>query len=85
MNTTKTNKLQIIEKYCLVMNEFVKRIQESKIILNSQQSVMTLSVGITSIHRVFEYTLLHTKQLDKALYQARQTYYYFLWSRKFTH
>ena len=78
MNTTKTNKLQIIEKYCLVMNEFIKRIHESKIILKSQQSVMTLSVGITSIHRVFEYTLLHTKQLDKALYQARQTYYYFL-------
>ena len=60
------------------MNEFIKHIRESKIILNSQQSVMTLSVGITSIHRVFEYTLLHTKQLDKALYQARQTYYYFL-------
>lgn len=78
MNLCKTTKQQIIEKYCLVLKEFIAKIQTSTSILASKQLIMSLSIGITSIHRVFEYTLLKTKQIDKAYYQAQQTYYYFL-------
>tara|TARA_B110000285_G_scaffold235423_1_gene317046 strand:- start:7764 stop:8567 length:804 start_codon:yes stop_codon:yes gene_type:complete len=78
MNSNKTNKQQIIEKYCQVLTEFIAKIQTSESILASKQLIMSLSIGITSIHRVFEYTLLKTKQLDKAYYQAQQTYYYFI-------
>ena len=78
MNVIKTNKQQIIEKYCLVLKEFIDKIQNSKPIVESKQLIMSLSIGITAIHRVFEYTLLKTKQIDKAYYQSQQTYYYFL-------
>ena len=78
MNPYKTTKQQIIEKYYLVLSEFIERIQNSQQIINSNKSVTTLSVGLTSIHRVFEYTLLNTKQIDKAFYQSQQTYYYLI-------
>ena len=78
MNVNKTNKQQIIEKYCLVLKEFIDKIQNSKPIIASNHLIMSLSIGITAIHRVFEYTLLKTKQIDKAYYQGQQTYYYFL-------
>lgn len=77
-NVPKTNKQQIIEKYCLIINEFIDQIKSSEIILKSPQSVLSLSVGLNSIHRVFEYTLLKTKQIDTAYYTAQQSYYYFL-------
>lgn len=76
MNLCKTTKQQIIEKYCLVLKEFIAKIQTSTSILASKQLIMSLSIGITSIHRVFEYTLLKTKQIDKAYYQAQQTSIY---------
>ena len=74
----KTNKQQIIEKYCLIVEEFINKIKTSEIILKSSQSIFSLSVGLNSIHRVFEYTLLKTKQIDMAFYTAQQSYYYFL-------
>jgi len=77
-NTPKTNKQQIIEKYCLIVKEFVDRIKTSETIIKSNQSIFSLSVGLNSIHRVFEYTLLKTKQIDMAYYTAQQSYYYFL-------
>lgn len=78
MNPSKTTKQQIIDKYYLVLSEFIERIQHSQQIINSNQYITTLSVGLTSIHRVFEYTLLNTKQIDKAYYQSQQTYYYLI-------
>ena len=78
MNSGKTNKQQIIEKYCQVLKEFIEKIQSLNTIIEPKQLLLSLSIGITSIHRVFEYTLLKTKQIDKAFYQGQQTYYYFL-------
>lgn len=78
MNNYKTTKHQIIEKYYLVLSEFIEKIQTSKSITTSDYSNTTLSVGITAIHRVFEYTILNTKEIDKAYYQAQQTYYYLI-------
>lgn len=78
MNTYKTTKQQIIDKYYLVLSEFIDKIQTSESITNSEYRNTTLSVGITSVHRVFEYTILNTKDIDKAYYQAQQTYYYLI-------
>jgi hypothetical protein len=78
MNTYKTTKQQIIEKYYLVLSEFIDKIQTSESITTSEYSNTTLSVGITAVHRVFEYTILNTKDIDKAYYQAQQTYYYLI-------
>lgn len=78
MSAHKTNKQQIIETYYSVLHDFVKKIKSSEIILSSKHSIHSLSVGINAVHRVFEYTLLKTKQLDKAYYQSQQTYHYFI-------
>ena len=78
MNSYKTTKQQIIDKYYLVLSEFIDKIQTSESITTSGYSNTTLSVGITVVHRVFEYTILNTKDIDKAYYQAQQTYYYLI-------
>jgi len=78
MSGHKTNKQQIIETYYGVLKDCIDKIKSSEIIITSKHSNQSLSVGINAIHRVFEYTLLKTKQLDKAYYQAQQTYHYFI-------
>ena len=78
MSGYKTNKQRIIESYYDVLTDCIDKIKSSEIIINSKQCNQSLSVGINAIHRVFEYTLLKTKQIDKAYYQAQQTYQYFI-------
>jgi len=78
MSGYKTNKQQIIETYYDVLKDCIDKIKSSEIIITSKHSNQSLSVGINAIHRVFEYTLLKTKQLDKAYYQAQQAYHYFI-------
>ena len=78
MSGHKTNKQRIIESYYDVLNDCIDKIKSSEIIINSKHCNQSLSVGINAIHRVFEYTLLKTKQIDKAHYQAQQTYQYFI-------
>lgn len=78
MNGHKTNKQHIIETYYEVLNDCIDKIKSSDIIISSKYPNQSLSVGINAIHRVFEYTLLKTKQLDKAYYQSQQAYQYFI-------
>ena len=78
MNGHKTTKQHIIETYYDVLKDCIDKIKSSDIINSSKHSNQSLSVGINATHRVFEYTLLKTKQLDKAYYQAQQTYQYFI-------
>jgi hypothetical protein len=78
MNSIKTHKQLIIETYYLTIKEYFDKIQESDVISKSQYSVTSLSVGLNAIHRVFEYMILKTKNIDKAYYQSQQTYFFFL-------
>lgn len=78
MNVHKTNKQNIIETYYDVLIDYINKIKSSDIIISSKCSNQSLSVGINAIHRVFEYTLLKTKQVEKAYYQSQYAYQYFI-------
>ena len=78
MNAHKTNKQHIIETYYDVLKDCIDKIKSSDIIKSSTFSNQSLSVGINATHRVFEYTLLKTKQVDKAYYQSQYAYQYFI-------
>lgn len=70
--------VQIIDKYCVVMNEFFYLIQQSEMMKKNNYPVNSLFIGVNALHRVFEFVLLRTKNIDKAYYYSQKTYYYYL-------
>ena len=73
-----TLKHQIIEKYCEVLIEFFNLIQKSEIIKEMNYPIPSLYIGLNTIHRIFEYVLLKTKSIEKAIYYSQKTCYYYL-------
>jgi hypothetical protein len=71
-------KEQIIEKYILLINEYFSLIKKSNIMKEINYPLMCLFVGINSLHRVFEYVLIKSKNIDTAYYYATKSYYYYL-------
>lgn len=74
----KTTKTQIVERYFNVINEYFDKANDTTFIKSSEDVNNHLLVGIHSIHRVFEYVLLKTKNPEKAYYTSQQSYYYYL-------
>ncbi len=74
----KTIKMQIVERYFNVINEYFDKAKDCTFINATNESSNQLLIGIHSIHRVFEYVLLKTKNPEKAYYTSQQTYYYYL-------
>jgi hypothetical protein len=70
-----TFKLQIIEKYVTIINEFLVLFSQSNLI---NESPNVLVIGINTLHRVFEYVLIKTQSLEKTVYYAQKANYYFL-------
>jgi hypothetical protein len=73
-----TLKQQIIEKYCDIIIEFFNLIQNSEIMKELNYPIPSLYIGLNTIHRIFEYVLLKTKSIEKAIYYSQKTYYYYL-------
>jgi hypothetical protein len=73
-----TLKQQIIEKYCDIIIEFFNLIQNSEIMKEMNFPIPSLYIGLNAIHRIFEYVLLKTKSIEKAIYYSQKTYYYYL-------
>lgn len=73
-----TIKKQIIEKYYSVIEDFL--IQLEKILLHIPDININICmiIGINSIHRVFEYVIIKTKNIEKAFYYAQRTYIYYI-------
>ncbi len=74
----KTKKIQIVERYFNVINEYFDKAMGCTFINSNSDSNNKMLIGIHSIHRVFEYVLLKTKNPEKAYYTSQQTYYYYL-------
>jgi len=76
------NKSPIIDKitdtYVGILKEFVTLINESKHCDNPNNLIITMFIGMNTIHRVFEYILMKTKNIEKVSYYSKKTYYYYL-------
>jgi hypothetical protein len=69
---------KIINTYVTILKEFVSLINESKHCDNPNNSIITMYIGMNAIHRVFEFILLKTKNIEKVCYYSKKTYYYYL-------
>jgi hypothetical protein len=76
------NKSPIIDKitdtYVSILKEFVELINYSKHCDNPNNSIITMYIGMNTIHRVFEFILIKTKNIQKVCYYSKKTYYYYL-------
>jgi len=70
---SKTDK--IIDTYSSILKEYISTINESK---HGDNLTTIVFIGINAIHRVFEYILIKTKNIEKVCYYSKKTYYYYL-------
>uniref|UniRef100_A0A6C0DBT7 Uncharacterized protein n=1 Tax=viral metagenome TaxID=1070528 RepID=A0A6C0DBT7_9ZZZZ len=78
LNNKSTNIDKINHTYISILKEFVTLINESKHCDNPNNLVITMFIGMNTIHRVFEYILIKTKNIEKVCYYCKKTYYYYL-------
>lgn len=69
---------KIIETYVSILKEFIGLIDDSKHCDNPNNSIITMYIGMNAIHRVFEFILLKTKNIEKVCYYSKKTFYYYL-------
>ena len=74
----KSTSQQIVDKYFVITKDYFEAIHNLKSIQNKQDLSNILLVGFNCIHRVFEYVLYKTKNIDTAVGMAQQTYFYYL-------
>jgi hypothetical protein len=68
----------LIETYVALIKNFFENVSKSEIMKELNFPVSSLCIGIHSIHRVFEYAIMKTKNIERAVYYAQQTHYYYL-------
>jgi adenylate kinase family enzyme len=68
----------ILETYVVLIKNFFDSVSKSENMKELDFPVSNLCIGIHSIHRVFEYAIMKTKNIERAIYYAQQTYYYYL-------
>jgi len=76
--TNKNMKLQIIDKYAMVMKEFFVLVNKSDVMNELNYPITSIFNGMNVIHRVFEYVLIKMKNVDKAYFYSQKTYFYYL-------
>ena len=72
------SKEELIETYVTLMKNFFDLVSKSDSMKELNFPISSLYIGINSIHRVFEYAIMKTKNIDKSIYYAQNTYYYYL-------
>jgi hypothetical protein len=74
----KTPKLQILETYGKLINEYFGLLNESEIMKEMNFPISSVYIGLNAIHRVFEIILMKTKSIEKTYYYCQRAYYYYL-------
>ena len=74
----KSTSQQIIDKYFIIIKDYFEAVNTVSSIQNKQDLNNILFVGLNCVHRVFEYVLYKTKNIDNAVRMAQQTYFYYL-------
>jgi hypothetical protein len=69
---------KIIDTYVMIFKEYISMINESKHCCNSNNLITTMFIGMNAIHRVFEYILIKTKNIEKVCYYSKKAFYYYL-------
>jgi hypothetical protein len=69
---------KIIDTYVSILKEFIALINESKHCDNQNNLIITMFIGMNTIHRVFEFILIKTKNIEKVCYYSKKAYYYYL-------
>jgi hypothetical protein len=78
MRHGKTPKLQILETYSKLVNEYFGLLNESEIMKELSFPTSSVYIGLNAIHRVFEIILMKTKSIEKTYYYCQRAYYYYL-------
>jgi hypothetical protein len=78
MSNNKYEKLKIITKYTNVMKEYFELMSHSEVIKSLANPNNNLLIGMNVIHRVFEYILIKTKNIENAYFYSQKGSYYYL-------
>jgi hypothetical protein len=78
MPAGKTPKLQILDTYSKLVNEYFGLLNDSETMKEMNYPISSVYIGINAIHRVFEIVLLKTKSIDKTYHYCQRAYYYYL-------
>jgi hypothetical protein len=74
----KTPKLEILELYSKIINEYYSALNESDVMKELNFPISSTYNGINAIHRVFEIALMKTKSIEKTYYYSKKAYCYYL-------
>jgi len=69
---------EVLKKYILIINEYLKFILETTKIKNSSYFKFIIIRGYDTITNVFNNILYHTKNLDVTFYHCQKAYYYYV-------
>jgi len=78
MSNSKYFRTKVLTKYASTMKEYFNLMNQSDIIKNLANPNNSLYIGMNSIHRVFEYVLIKTNNIDNAYFYSQKSYYYYL-------
>lgn len=78
MSSSKYFKNKIITKYVEVIKEYFELMTQSTIIKGLANPNDNLFIGINAVHRVFEYILIKTNNIDTAYYYSQKACYSYL-------
>jgi len=67
----------IVEKYILLLNEFLKFILEKMKFKNNNYSKFIIIRGYETITTIFNFILYYTKNMDLTIYHCQKSYYYY--------
>lgn len=65
-------------KYTTIVKEFFHMMNQSEILKNLANPNPSLYIGMNAIHRVFEFILLKTNNIENAYYYSQKSYFYYL-------
>lgn len=69
---------EVIDKYILLLDEFIKFILEKNKVKNNDYSKFVIIRGYETITHIFNIILYCTKNLDLTIYHCQKAYYYYV-------
>ena len=77
-NTISYNCNDILNKYELLITEYLHFIFENVILKNNHNNKFILFRGLTTISHVFQFILYYSKNLNMAYYHSQKAFYYYI-------
>lgn len=69
---------RVINKYVSIIIEYFNLLNQSEIIKNLSNPSNSLFIGLNALHKVFEFVLIKTKNVDNAYFYSQKSYFYYL-------